>query len=212
MDTFDSEAMVARRKVIIAALHNAKWDPADGRWTEVAHSCRLAITRGRYRWLGTRVERHDERFVAGTKLPRPADKQQKRKRNDESRLIQKVESWKQTITREMANVRDSPGTQAPLAFKVAKHSAFTNVPKSSSHRSDPQKPQTTSVPSSESVCLLRFKPLPILTILVISTAVVPVSSGYIDATVTRASETTADTTQLVPFLGVAQSPFICRED
>lgn len=167
MDTFDSEAMLARRRVITAALHNAKWDPADGRWTEVAHSCRLAITRGRHRWLGTRVERRDERLVAGTKSPHPVEKKQK-KRNDESRLIQKVESWKQTITREMANnenrVRDSPGTQAPLAFIVAKRSAFTNVPKSSSrHVFDPQKPQTTNVPSPESVCL-HFKPLSILTI------------------------------------------------
>lgn len=169
MDTFDWEAMVARRRVIIAALHNAKWDPADGRWTEVAHSCRLATTRGGYRWLGTRVERRGGRSVMGTKSPRPAEKKHK-KRNDESRLIQKVESWKQTITREMANsdnrVRDSPGAQAPLAFKVAKRSAFTNLPKSSSHhRSDPQKPHTTNVPSPESVCLVHFKPLSILTIL-----------------------------------------------
>ena len=163
----DSEATDARRRLIIAALHSTKWDPADGRWTKVHHLCRLDITRGGYRWLGTRVERRGERSIAGMNSSRPAEKQQK-KRNDESR--RKVESWKQTMAREMANnetrVADSPGTQASLSFKVAKRTAFTNIVKSSSHRPDPdpQKPQATNV-SSQSVCLLHLKVLSTLTIL-----------------------------------------------
>ncbi len=154
-----------RRRLVFTAFLDANGDPADGRWSLVTHLCRLDSTRWGYRWLGARAERRGRRRSVTGKNSQCTEK----KRNDESRLIQKVESWKRTVTREMANnvnhVTDSPGTQATLGFKVAKRAVFTNMSKSSSHhRPDSHKPQATNVPSPDSVCLVHFKLLSSLTL------------------------------------------------
>lgn len=154
-----------RKRLVFTAFLDANGDPADGRWSLVTHLCRLDSTRWGYRWLDARAERRGRRRSVTGKNSQCTEK----KRNDESRLIQKVESWKRTVTREMANnvnhVTDSPGTQATLGFKVAKRAAITNMSKSSSrHRPDPHKPPATNVPSPDSVCLVRFKLLSSLTV------------------------------------------------
>ncbi|KAK2460720.1 hypothetical protein APHAL10511_007190 [Amanita phalloides] len=158
----------AHRKLVIAAFLNANGDTADGRWTHLAHLCRLATTRGGYRWLNTRVERrtHGGRGRSITRVDSKCLNIEK-KQAEESCLIQKVESWKQTMTREMANdfaqgsnFHTSQARQTSLGFKVAKRPALTKS--SGRHRTDLQtsNPESSFLPPSFPSHLAASTPQP----------------------------------------------------
>ncbi|KAM6501007.1 hypothetical protein JOM56_004021 [Amanita muscaria] len=125
----------ARRKLLIDALLAAGGEPADGRWTHVAQLSRLGVTRGGRRWLGTNVER-------GIQRKETPDAQEKKRIHDDF-LRQKVESWKQALTRSGASGAAEGDVQKPnaarltrdtrssgvLNFKVTKRGAPSNAPK-----------------------------------------------------------------------------------
>ncbi|KAF8635615.1 hypothetical protein AX15_000255 [Amanita polypyramis BW_CC] len=134
----------SHRKLIIAAFLDACGNPADGRWTRVVHLCRLGITQGRHRWLGTRAEKRAQTPGGrGQSKGRTASRRlNEGKGRNEQCLRQKVESWQIRMTQEMAlkttgantgrtPTRRDKSESTFLGFKVAKRTTLTSARKTS---------------------------------------------------------------------------------
>ncbi|PFH53530.1 hypothetical protein AMATHDRAFT_1184 [Amanita thiersii Skay4041] len=140
-----------RKKVIEAFLH-ANGDPADGRWMLMAHLLRTGVTRGRYRWIGARVDEQEVEPGSQGWLNANTDTewaQWESKWRSDKRLRKKVESWKQTMSQQLeyadadkpdplqppsaSKIKHDTANTNPLGFKVTKPSALANSQKPPNH-------------------------------------------------------------------------------
>ncbi|KAF8889807.1 hypothetical protein BD779DRAFT_1469556 [Infundibulicybe gibba] len=98
-DIHISQRALALRKQVQEAFDNAGGEPADGNWGSVARLLRLGVTRGRYRWVGARRDASGlESSIGWINAQNETEwfEWEKRKQ-DEERVKQKVESWKKAV-------------------------------------------------------------------------------------------------------------------
>lgn len=138
----------ARRKLLIGALLAAGGEPADGRWTHVAQLSRLGVTRGGRRWLGTNVERGVLTKDVLQRKETP-DAQEKKRMHDDF-LRQKVESWKQALTRSGASGAAEADVQKPNAPRLTRDTRSSGVLNFKvTKRCAPPKPQNNLYSSAQ---------------------------------------------------------------